>query len=129
MRVPRATSASRGARNADIWRAAASGGGFSAPVDVTEIDTMFDEGNPTLSPDRLTLFWASNRTDGGAKGGYDIWTAKRADTSAPFSSIANVAELNTANDDFPGWLSPDGCRLYLTSQATVGQMYVATRPK
>jgi hypothetical protein len=116
--------------NYDIYRAAANGGGFATPADVTELATAFDDWKPVLSADRLRIFWASTRTDGGAKGDNDIWTATRANVSSPFSSIANVAELNTATYDAPSSLSPDGCRLYLTHGDNSGDnMYVATRPK
>jgi hypothetical protein len=53
---------------------------------VTELATAADEGWPALTADGLTVFWSSTRTDGGAKGGWDIWTARRTSLTAPFSS-------------------------------------------
>jgi hypothetical protein len=63
----------------------------------------------------------------------DIWIARRASVNDPFGAPANVSELNTANNDQPGWLSPDGCRLYLYSDRTGGvggtDLYIAERRK
>jgi hypothetical protein len=54
--------------------------------------------------------------------------ASRASRTASFSAPVNVEELNTANEDLPGWLSPDLCRLYFTSNGGSGRkIFVAAR--
>lgn len=35
------------------------------------------------------------------------------DVMSPFGVPENVAELNTASDEAPAWISADGCRLFL----------------
>jgi hypothetical protein len=86
------------------------------------------EGFPTVSSDQKTLYFTSDRTGGGAKGGYDIWIATRGSTADPFGSVTNLSAVNSAVDDFPSFISADGCRLYLTS-GTAGayKVYVAKR--
>lgn len=112
----------------DIWRAQLAGGTFDTPVQVAELDSSNDDWSATPSADGLTLYFASTRT--GGYGANDIWVATRADSTKPFSTPANVAELNTGGDDLPHWLSPDGCRLYLERQVqNTFVMYVATKPK
>ena len=116
----------------DIWEASATGSSFGTPTNVSEINTPFWEAFPVLSSDGLTIYWASLRTDGGALGGFDIWTATRASESALFANPATVPSLNTAQDDVPTWLSADGCHIYLYSaRPGIGEadLYVASRPQ
>jgi WD40-like Beta Propeller Repeat len=101
----------------DIYRATRTTAGFSRATAVAEVNTTSLEQFPTVSPDELVIYWASNRTDAGARGGFDVWMATRASTSVPFGSVRNVTEVNSTTDDFPSWISPDGCRLYLTTRA------------
>ena len=100
----------------DIYRATRSTAGFSRAMAVGEINTTSVEQFPTVSADELVIYWGSNRTDAG-RGGFDVWMATRDSTAVPFGNVRNVTEVNTTTDDFPSWISPDGCRLYLTTRA------------
>lgn len=112
----------------NLYRAASVGSTFQSPAPVMELNSASDEWSPTLSADGLTIFFSSNRPGGAGK--YDIYTARRASTSAPFSAPTAVAELDTSENELPHWLSPDGCRLYLErSQGAAYEIYVATRPQ
>jgi hypothetical protein len=118
----------------DIYRSTITPQGFGVPVAETEVNSGTSEQKPGLTADRLTLFWASVRGDGGAKADYDIWAARRTSVSAPFGELAPVDELNSASNDLTGWVSADGCRLYVSSDrpdAGAGglDMYVAERPR
>jgi WD40-like Beta Propeller Repeat len=115
-------SARAGSR--DIYRSTRATAGFARPTAIAEVNTPSVEQFPTVSADELVIYWASNRPDGGARGGSDVWMATRASTTDPFTGLRDVAEVNTTLDDSPAWISPDGCRLYLTSRASV---YVAER--
>ncbi|MGH7329220.1 MAG: TolB family protein, partial [Polyangiaceae bacterium] len=92
--------------NNEIYRATFGGGGFTGGVLVSEISDPSDNTFPVATPDDLTVYWASTRTDGGI-GTYDIWTARRTSTSDTFTDIRDVAELNTVDEDFPSWISSD----------------------
>ncbi len=81
---------------------------------------------PAVSPDELTLYFASDR--GGTAGPLDIWLATRASTSAAFGSVTTVMAVNTSGTDAPSWVSDDGCRLYLYSDiAGSDDIYIATK--
>jgi hypothetical protein len=54
--------------------------------------------------------------------GYDIWTASRSSISVPFGNVANLAGVNTSANEFPSWISDDGCRLYVWNNS--GGKYV-----
>jgi len=115
----RAPSAGR-----DIWRASKIGDAFGAPVAEPALDSSAEDWLPMLSADRLTIYFASNRGGGGAKGDFEIYRAHRANVDDGFPAPTLVDELNTAGADLPGWLSPDDCRIYTY---TDGDVYVATR--
>jgi hypothetical protein len=67
-----------------------------------------------MSTDRLTLF--VSRSDG--DGRYLIHSAMRASVEDPFGPLMPVDVLNSgAVDARMGWLSPDGCRSYLTRRS------------
>jgi WD40-like Beta Propeller Repeat len=116
----------------DIYRAEGTGGSpdpsFGTPTVVGEINTNFSEVGPVVTPDDLTIYYASDRTDGGARGDYDIWMATRASTSDMFSAPSNVIEINSPEFDLPTFATRDGCTLYFSS-TRAGHLlpYVATR--
>jgi hypothetical protein len=112
----------------DIWHATRTAGGLGAPTPDTTLDSTVFDGVPTLSADRLTIFFNSNRTGTGVKGGFDVWIAHRATASGTFGSPTLVTEVNTTGNDVPGWISSDNCRLYLkTDSSATAQLFVATR--
>jgi Tol biopolymer transport system component len=112
----------------DIYRASWNGSTLDPPVVVRELDTSFSELAPVVTPDDLTVYFASDRGDGGAQGNFDIWTATREHTTDPFSTPVNVKELNTPGYEAPTFVTRDGCTLYLTSSRG-GKLlaYVATK--
>ncbi len=120
--------ASNRAGTYDLYVAPGSfAGGFGAPAEISELSGASDDEGPTLSADGLALYFASDRAP--TAGGRDIWVAYRASTGVPFDPPTHVAELATAGTDSPTWLSPDGCRLYLTQHPVNGNadLYVANR--
>jgi len=90
------------------------GSAFSSPTPVAGIDLGDSAGDlsPVVSPDGLTLYYASYRA--GGAGLADIWTTTRSSATAPFGPSTNVAELNTTEADYPNWISSDGCELTFT---------------
>ena len=114
-----------GVGGGDIYRAPIqTGGQVAAPTIVPVINSSVDDYAPVPAADELALYFTSNRSDSTAKGGYDIWMAKRASRTANFDPPVNVQELNTSADDGASWISPDKCRLYLHRN---GSIYVAER--
>lgn len=107
-----------------------TGSVLAPPVQVAELDSAADEWMPRLSVDRLTVYFASNRTAAAAKGGFDIWTAHRNSVDDGFPAPTIVDELNSSTGDFPIWLAADNCRLYSASQnADSNQLFMATRQR
>ena len=98
------------------------------PTIVPELNSLADDYLPTLSTDRLTVYFTSTRAAAGTKGGFDVWTSHRSTVNDGFPAPTLVDELNTAGSDYATWLSADNCRMYGTSNSSgTGRIYVATR--
>jgi len=90
---------------------------------------------PAVDPTETLIYFASNRSsDGGAPLPYSrVWTSARGDSQLAWGAPQLVAELATdavTTNPRPGWLSPNGCRLYLTlhdSTAGHDRIYVASK--
>jgi len=110
----------------DIYRSTVTGTTFGAPTLVSELVSANDEGDPVISPDELTIYFRSDRP--ATPGGYNIYVATRPTATGTFGSAQLVPNVNSDADDGPSWLSPDGCRLYISSaRAGTNDIYVSTR--
>lgn len=107
-----------------IVRAALTGSGFANPVNVN----LGPAASPVVSPDELTIYFATNRPDPGSQGDLDIWVARRTTTSESFGTAKLLAELNTSLADRPRFITADGCTIYF-ERGTDGPPLFATRPK
>jgi hypothetical protein len=96
---------------------------WSTPERIAELDTLFAEANPALSDDGLTLYFSSDRLDGG--GANDIWMAKRTDVGSSFGAPVNVTELNTAGAETAGDFTSDEFTLYYSTDANNSDIFRA----
>lgn len=92
----------------EIFKSVVRDGTPGKPVPVVELNTGDAEVAPVLSNDGRTVYFTSNRS-----GEHDIWVATRDDTASRFGPPRSVSEVNTAEMEYPSWLSPDQCRLYI----------------
>jgi hypothetical protein len=121
----------------DVWRTTRKwDGSFTAPVDVTELNTSSTEARPGIRRDGLEFFFTSNRSGSILNSGVpsnDVWTAIRDSTSAPWSKPTNVISLNTAANDGGPSLSRDAMAMYFNSNRSGGfgglDLYVTARTK
>jgi Tol biopolymer transport system component len=113
--------------NYQLYRSQRSGGVLLAPLPLsgTDLNTAAHEAGAAISPDELHLYFASDRA--GGAGGFDIYEASRTSTADGFGAPVNLAVLNTAEPEWPSWISPDGCQLYVTRGTGSYDLYVATR--
>jgi len=97
---------------------------FNGPIFVpSDLTVLVD--NPVLSSDELTMFVSTTSTTSPVP---HIQSATRASMSANFGPLTPSHELDSAEGEYPTWISPDQCRLYLTR--TVGgqtDIYKASR--
>lgn len=105
----------------DIYVAPQTGQTYSNPTLQSALSSSSDDWFPILSDDRLTIYIATNRV--GGNGNNDIWRSTRASTQDAFPAPTVVTELNSGNDDLPAWLSPDNCRLYISTTRINGDSW------
>ncbi len=115
----------QGKEYGDIHVAAIVGGTVQPARILENVNSPTDDRWPVVTADGLTIYWASDRTDLGAKGNFDIYMARRASVTSPFTTVTNVAELNSSTAERPAWVSADGCRLYFQKGPS---LLVAARP-
>ena len=89
----------------------------------------FDYAHPSISPNGLTLFFASNRSDG--YGGFDIWYTTRDNISSEWKRPKNAGNIiNTTGDEIFPYLREDST-LFFASNGHLGMggldMYKVTR--
>jgi hypothetical protein len=72
---------------------------------------------PVVANDELELFFASNVGDpDNFKTAHDIHRATRATPGDAFGPAEKLIGLSAAGNDWPVWLSPDGCDLYFINK-------------
>lgn len=105
----------------DIWMStrANTADAWGTPVDVAGLNTSGNDRAPGLSPDGLSVYFASDRA--GGFGGLDIWGATRASASDPWSAPVHLgASVNSSADDSGVDISGDGLTLVFDSDRSGG---------
>jgi hypothetical protein len=92
-----------GMGNADLYQSERSAPGWTVPMRLATLSTVWNEFDPTLTEDGLTIFFESDED-----GDTNIWTAGRGDPRVQFEAATIVSELMTAGFDGEPWVSADG---------------------
>jgi hypothetical protein len=81
---------------------------------------------PVVTPDEKTLYFVSD-----VNIEWDIFVSVYDDAANVFGKAVPVRNVSSTTADLCGWISDDGCRLYLLSDRDQmqGDMYVATKPQ
>lgn len=83
------------------------------------VNSGFDDQTPTLSPDGLALYFASNRP--GGSGGIDLWAARRASANDPWGVPVNLGPtVNSSANEVTPFITEDGHRLYFATNRPGG---------
>jgi WD40-like Beta Propeller Repeat len=110
-----ASSARLGQGQQDIFVAELNAlGGVKRILNVAGVNTGFFENAPVVSLDERALYFARYR-DVGGRVINEIHVARRTTVSDGFGVSEAVDVLNSGFDDYPSWVSPDHCRLYIVS--------------
>jgi hypothetical protein len=100
-------------------------GSWRAPTQVPGVGSSSTETDPSMTADRLTIVFASNRP--GGLGSDDLYIGTRASTAAPFT-VAALTALNTPQRERSPEISPDGTTLYFSSNRSGGyDVYVSSQ--
>ena len=114
--MPRELYGSQRPDRASAWR---------PPVVIPEISSASDdEANPSLSPDGLTVYFATDRQSGNK----DLWTTTRPTISDPFAAPVPVDGVNSTAGEYQAWVSADAHVIYFSSDRSgTTSIYRATR--
>ena len=109
-----------GDRDPARWR-------FETPVLVTELSADAKTDNPTLTADRLEIFFTSERSGGPA----DIYVATRARRTEPFDAPERVPQLSAPGIETSPAVAADGLTIWFATDRPGGQgdldIWLATR--
>jgi predicted secreted protein/Tol biopolymer transport system component len=94
---------------------------FGEPTNLgPAINSRYVESAPFISPDGLSLFFASDWPDGNLD--YDIWVTTRASIYHPWSEPVKLGEaVNTTDTEWHPSITADGLELYFDSDRPGGQ--------
>ena len=100
--------------NFDIYLSYATPEGWSDPYNLGEnVNTEFWESSPSISPDKQTLYFSSNRS--GGFGGKDLYFSRRL-PDGNWGPAENMGpNFNTEYDDLAPFIHSDNQTLYFTS--------------
>jgi Tol biopolymer transport system component len=101
---------------------------WSTPVLVPNINSAFEDANPAISKDGLSLYFQSVRP--GGYGAADIYVAQRISTDLDWNAPVNLGPaINTASFELTPALSRDGHYLFFVSPRATGlaDIYVSYR--
>lgn len=101
-----------------IFRSTKRGLEWQKPEKVRIADDSIVVAHPAISPDNLSLYFASDMP--GGYGGKDIWVITRVNEGADWSSPVNLGEdINSPGDEMFPYVHADGT-LYFSSNGKVG---------
>ena len=110
---------SKGFGGFDLYISYATPQGWSEPINMgPEINTEYWESSPSLSPDKKTLYFSSNRP--GGYGGKDLYVSFRG-ANGKWGRAQNMGPLvNTKGDELAPFIHADNNSLYFTSDGLPG---------
>lgn len=109
-----ASSARPGHGGLDIYVAKINGAGAVSEIsNIDNVNTSTFENAPVVTLDDKYLYHARYTTEGVTHN--HIYMASRATPTDKFGASTLVAALNSDYDDYPSWVAPDHCRMYIAS--------------
>ncbi|HEB62057.1 MAG TPA: tetratricopeptide repeat protein [Bacteroidetes bacterium] len=110
---------SRSYGSCDLFMSNKENGKWTEPVNLGEIiNSPFWESQPSISVDRKTLYFASNRP--GGIGGKDIWVSTKDKAGRWTKPVCLDTTVNTIADEKAPYIHPDNKTLYFTSSGHTG---------
>lgn len=112
-----------------LYRAERQGRGnqFAAATELSELNTESQQGRPFVSADGHSLYFFRVNRDS-----RNLWVATRDQEDEPWGNLLELQGVNSDDNDYLPWLSPDELTMYFTSSRSGGSgdtdVWVARRP-
>lgn len=110
------------------------GGGFGTPMNITELNSEYNESCMWMRDDRLEIIFSSTRAGlNNDLNSFDLWTSRRASVWSAWAAPVSLGTINSSVLDVNPSVSADGTTLTFTSVRDGGfggsDVYLATRRK
>lgn len=81
-------------------------------------------------PGDKRVYFATDRDGIGSKGRFDVWTAELDEATGKYVNAAPVPTLSTDRDEYPTWVSQNGCQILITRVGDDGKrdVYFSEKP-
>ena len=110
---------SKGFGNFDLYISYQTPQGWSEPINLgSQINTEFWESSPSLSSDKNTLYFSSDRP--GGYGGKDLYVSHRMPNGKWSEALNMGTSVNTTGDELAPFIHADNNTLYFTSDGLPG---------
>jgi len=110
---------SKGYGNFDLYISYQTPQGWSEPINLgPQVNTEFWESSPSLSSDKGTLYFSSDRP--GGYGGKDLYVSHRLPNGKWSEALNMGASVNTTGDELAPFIHADNNTLYFTSDGLPG---------
>ncbi len=110
---------SKGFGNFDLYISYQTPQGWSEPINLgSQINTEFWESSPSLSSDKNTLYFSSDRP--GGYGGKDLYVSHRMPNGKWSEALNMGASVNTTGDELAPFIHADNNTLFFTSDGLPG---------
>jgi len=110
---------SKGFGNFDLYISYQTPQGWSEPINLgPQVNTEFWESSPSLSSDKSTLYFSSDRP--GGYGGKDLYVSHRLPNGKWSEALNMGSSVNTAGDELAPFIHADNNTLYFTSDGLPG---------
>ena len=110
---------STGYGNFDLYISYQTPQGWSEPINLgPQVNTEFWESSPSLSSDKSTLYFSSDRP--GGYGGKDLYVSHRLPNGKWSEAVNMGASVNTTGDELAPFIHADNNTLYFTSDGLPG---------
>jgi outer membrane protein OmpA-like peptidoglycan-associated protein/tetratricopeptide (TPR) repeat protein len=110
---------SNGYGNFDLYISYQTPQGWSEPINLgPQVNTEFWESSPSLSSDKSTLYFSSDRP--GGYGGKDLYVSHRLPNGKWSEALNMGASVNTTGDELAPFIHADNNTLYFTSDGLPG---------
>jgi len=105
-----------GVGNCDIYVAKIFEGKWSKPMNLDRnVNTIYWESQPSISPDMKTLYFASNRPGPNGDENFDIWYSNWDDEWDEWGPAINLSAINTKGKEVAPFIAADGVTLFFSS--------------
>jgi hypothetical protein len=106
----------------EIYTATLNGTDWISTMHVPQLGSTSEDSHPVVTSDDLEIFMSSSRM-----GNDDLFTSLRTTTDEPFPAPGRIDGLSTGLEEWPTFITADGCSLYFIRESSGVRTLFVTR--